>query len=90
MWHGLQFAAVHMHICLPAQPPQNMCLMPAPAGCPPSLQVVAPKACTLCVVVGGGSRPPLVPRQAKCVKEEWLLQAAERFEQPPMEEFAIE
>jgi hypothetical protein len=52
--------------------------------------VVAPKACTLCVVVGGGSRPPLIPRQAKCVKEEWLLQAAERFEQPLLEEFAIE
>ena len=62
------------------------------SACPASafLQVVAPKACTLCVVVGGGSRPTLIPRQAKCVKEEWLLQAAERFEQPPMEEFALE
>ena len=46
------------------------------------LQVVPPKTCTLCVVVGGGSRPTHIPKQVPAVKEEWLLMAAERFQVP--------
>ncbi|KAL4430735.1 hypothetical protein ABPG75_005991 [Micractinium tetrahymenae] len=47
-----------------------------------------PRSCTLCVVVGGGARPPTIPAEAACVKEEWLLLAAERFEAPPLDEFS--
>lgn len=54
-----------------------------------SLQVVPPKSCSLCVVVGGGSRPPGLPRGARCLREEWLFHAAERFEQPAMEEYEL-
>jgi hypothetical protein len=53
-------------------------------------QVVTPKACNLCVVVGGAARPPHIPEQARCVREEWLLLAAERFELPDKEEFLLE
>lgn len=53
------------------------------------LQAAQPRSCTLCVVVGGGARPPIIPAEAGCVKEEWLLLAAERFEAPPLEEFSI-
>ena len=52
-------------------------------------QVVTPKACSLCVVVGGGSRPPSLPRSARCVREEWLLDAAERFELPPLDDYEL-
>ncbi|GAB4817885.1 hypothetical protein N2152v2_004931 [Parachlorella kessleri] len=45
-------------------------------------KVVPPKTCTLCVVVGGGSRPTHIPKQVPAVKEEWLLMAAEGFKVP--------
>lgn len=57
--------------------------------CTIMLQAASHKTCTLCVVVGGGARPSQVPAAALCVKEEWLLQAAERFELPPVEDFSI-
>ena len=52
--------------------------------------VSAPKACNLCVVVGGGGRPAGLPKAARCVKEEWLLQAAERFVEPSLEDFRVD
>ncbi len=55
-----------------------------------ALQAAQPRSCTLCIVVGGGSRPPTIPDVAACVKEEWLLLAAERFEAPSLEEFSID
>lgn len=48
-----------------------------------------PKSCSLCVVVGGGSRPPGLPRGARCLREEWLFHAAERFEQPEMDDYEL-
>lgn len=57
---------------------------------PACCQVAPPKSCNLCIVVGGGARPPHIPKKALCVKEEWLLQAAERFELPALEEYALE
>ncbi len=57
---------------------------------PACLQVAPPKTCNMCIVLGGGARPPHIPKKALCVKEEWLLQAAERFELPAVEEFALE
>lgn len=55
------------------------------------LQVVPPKDCSVCVVVGGSSRPSHLPKQVPAVREEWLLVAAERFEVPNMskKEFAL-
>jgi hypothetical protein len=56
------------------------------------MQVVPPKGCTLCVVVGGGGRPTHIPKQVPAVKEEWLLIAAERFEVPSLtsEQFVLQ
>lgn len=51
--------------------PDMKCSIPPPC---PAFQLAAPKSCSLCVVVGGGARPPSIPKAARCVKEEWLLQ----------------
>jgi hypothetical protein len=57
--------------------------------CAPALQIVAPQMCDVCVLVGGCARPAHIPRKARCVQEEWLLQAAERFEVPPLCDFLV-
>ena len=49
----------------------------------------AASACTLCVVVGGGGPPAGLPRGARAVQEEWLLQAAERYEIPAIGAFFV-
>ena len=48
-----------------------------------------PKGCTICAVVGGGKRPAALRSAAVCVREEWLLQAAETYERPPLQAFLV-
>lgn len=48
-----------------------------------------PPNCSLCVVVGGGRRPAGLPAEAACVREEWLLAAAETYERPLLEAHAL-
>jgi hypothetical protein len=57
------------------------CSPPVPL---PTLQVVPPKQCTLCVVVGGGPRPQHVAKRAKAVRDTWLLAAAEKYVVPAL------
>ena len=45
------------------------------------LQVVGARQCTICVVCGKND-PPVAASSAKIVREDWLLQAAEKYKLP--------
>ena len=45
------------------------------------LQVVGARQCTICVVCGKDD-PPFAASSAKIVREDWLLQAAEKYKLP--------
>ena len=44
------------------------------------LQIVGAKACNLCIVSGGCSRPANLSSNITAVREEWLLKGAEQYQ----------
>jgi len=51
--------------------------------------VAAAKSCTMAVVMGTSRRPEGLGRDVPAVREEWLLQAAERYELPCINTFKL-
>lgn len=47
------------------------------------------KKCNLAIVLGGMRKPPGLPRGVPVLREEWLLQAAETYSLPPMDNYAL-
>ena len=43
------------------------------------MQIVGAKACNLCIVSGGCSRPANLSTDITAVREEWLLKGAEKY-----------
>jgi hypothetical protein len=52
-------------------------------------KVVAAKSCTMAVVMGTSRRPEGLGKDVPAVREEWLLQAAERYELPCINTFKL-
>ena len=47
------------------------------------MQIVGAKACNICVVSGGCSRPASLSSDMVAVREEWLLKGAEQYKLEP-------
>jgi len=43
------------------------------------MQIVGAKACNLCIMFGGCSRPANLSTDITAVREEWLLKGAEKY-----------